>query len=141
MGCLLSGCASVSPSQYNSPRVIGRVIDGETRQPLKNVQIRRLTADANPKPLDAPHGADSLKESYVVRTDAKGAFNVKSERSLSLFGSGGWYSVTLAFERSGYAPLLKTYSLVNSTNAPSGEPRVQAGDIELAPNITVPRPK
>jgi hypothetical protein len=128
--CTLAGCASVSPSQYVSPRVAGRVLDLETRQPIKDAQVRRVSEEANTA-RDTASGGRLLEQASAVRTGVDGRFMMKSVRTLALFGNVGWYSVTLAFERAGYESVARTYTLANSTNAPSGEPIVQAGDILL----------
>jgi hypothetical protein len=113
-----SGCSSVSPSKYDAPRVVGRVLDRQTHAPIKNVQVRRV---------------DLMQQDYIVRTGADGAFVLRSERYLSVLGGHGWYSVTLSFERDGYTSAVQTYTLTNSTNLASGEPLVQAGDVLLSP--------
>jgi hypothetical protein len=128
---LLPGCASMSPSRFVSPRVTGRVLDSQTHQPIKDVQVRRLTADTNPRPMDAPHGGKLLEQSSAIRTAADGTFVIKSVRTLTPFGDFGWYSISLAFDRAGYASIVKSFTLANSTNTPAGEPWVNAGDVLL----------
>jgi hypothetical protein len=103
----------------------------ETKQPLSNVQIRRVTSDSERRPTQAPTGGQLLENSYAVRTGPDGTFDLASMRSLDLFRDYGWYSVTLDFEKPGYQAVVRSYTLSTSTNAPSGEPLVQAGDILL----------
>ena len=131
VACIVAGCAAVSPSQYVSPRVIGRVLDSETRQPIQDAQVRRVSAEGTTRTMDAPSGGHLLEQASAVRTGADGRFIMKSVRTLAVFGNFGWYSVTLAFERAGYESVARTYTLANSTNAPSGEPIVQTGDVLL----------
>jgi hypothetical protein len=127
---ILAGCASVSPLQYDSPRVIGQVLDMETGRPIRYVKVRRLLS-ADAKSLDAPHAAGGMNQDTVVRTGADGKFSVKSRRSLSLPGQMGGYSISLAFERDGYLSVTRTYTLKDATEAPSGEPIVHAGAVLL----------
>jgi hypothetical protein len=130
---LLAGCSTMSPSHYVSPRVIGRVLDMESYQPVEGVRVRRVSDDRSAQPMDAPNGARLLEQSSAVRTGADGRFAVNSLRTLAVFGERGWYSVTLNFEHAGYQSVTRTYTLANSTNAPSGEPLVWAGDVLLPP--------
>lgn len=127
----VAGCSTVSPSQYVSPRVVGRVIDAENRQPIANVEIRRLLSDANPRRGETPHGAPLLQSSGSVRTGKTGEFVMKSVRNFGPLGSSGWYSITLAFEHSGYQTLVRSYTLGSSTNTVAGEPLVETGDVLL----------
>jgi hypothetical protein len=129
--CVGTGCKSVSPSRYVAPRVTGRVLEMDSHQPIKDVKVRRVSAEDNARPMDAPHGGGVLEQASAVRTAADGTFVLKSMRTLSVLDQSGWYSVTLAFERAGYESVMRTYTLVNSTNTPSGEPLVQTGDVLL----------
>lgn len=130
---ILAGCKSSSPSQYISPRVEGRVLDAQARQPLEGVRVRRVAPGFAPSVDQAPKGSQIMERTPVVRTRPDGTFSMDSQRDLELFGRTGWYSVTLAFERAGYQPFTTNYTLVNATNTPSGEPLVLTGDILLAP--------
>jgi hypothetical protein len=125
------GCASVSPSRYVAPRVTGRVLDMENQQPLKDAQVKRVSSDPNTRSLEAPKGGNLLGATSSVRTGADGTFVIGSARTLSVLGNAGWYSVTLTFERAGYESVIRTYTLAQSTNTPSGEPWVEAGDVLL----------
>jgi hypothetical protein len=111
--------------------VTGRVLDMETHQPLENVQIRRVDADGSTAKTEPPKGARALEDAGGIRSGRDGTFDLASERTLGLFRDFGWYSVTLAFERDGYQTTVRSYTLANSTNAPSGEPLVRAGDVLL----------
>jgi hypothetical protein len=53
---------------------------------------------------------------------------------LTPFRGARWFSVQLCFERAGYQRFRASYSSLNlSTNAPKGEPLLDAGDILLQP--------
>ena len=134
---VLVGCGATSPSQYVSPRVTGRVLDMETGQPLKDVRVQRLTSD-NLQTSTPAKGGHVMEAGPGVRTAADGKFMVKSIRFFGPFGSPGWYSVTLAFERNGYQSLVRSFTVAHSTNTVAGEPRVEAGDVLLPaqPNAT-----
>ena len=129
---ILSGCSSDSASRYVSPRITGRVLDIESRQPINNVEVRRLASDENPRPTNVPAGGQLLDRPSGVHTGADGRFVVNSLRIFSPIGVTGWYSVTLAFTRGGYQSVLQTYTLTDSTNTPSGEPSIDAGEVLLS---------
>ena len=118
----------------SSPRVSGRVLDADTRQPLGNVKIKRVVPNQNAG-LDAqPKGGQTLERSGAVWTDRAGKFVVDSERDLSPFSRGSWYSVTLSFGRAGYERFQTNYTSANvSGHSASGEPQVNAGDLLLRP--------
>jgi hypothetical protein len=130
-GAAVAGCSSVSPSQYVSPRVTGRVVDADTHQPIQGAQVRRADSTSRARSDATSHGGAALDDSTAARTDGEGQFLIPSARVLGPFGSAGWYSVTLSFERSGYGSVVNTYTLGNSTNTASGEPWVDAGDVLL----------
>jgi len=129
LGLLLS-CSSFSPSQYVSPRINGRVVDMETGQPMKDVQVRRLHGDDKARPQDAA-GGRLVETADAVRTGKDGRFTVPSVRTLGPLGGPGWYSVSLNFVRSGYQSVVRSYTLSGSTNTTTGEPVIQAGDVSL----------
>jgi hypothetical protein len=129
----LAGCQSTSPSQYIAPRVEGRVVDAQSHQPIAGVRVQRVTPDQNPNVDQTRPGDRALEQTPGVSSRKDGTFVLDSERDLELFRRTGWYSVTLSFTHSGYAPMTTNYSLVNATNTPTGEPLVRAGDILLAP--------
>ncbi len=129
----LTGCKSHSPSQYISPRIEGRVLDSQTRQPLKDVEVRRLTANESYKIDDPPKGGQLMQKNAGVRTAVDGSFVLESERDVALFQTLGWYSVTLLFQHPAYANFSATYTVENATNTAQGEPLVKAGEILLIP--------
>lgn len=123
----LAGCQS--PSQYISPRIEGRVLDAETGVPLRDVQVRRAKDVPDPRPLDPPKGATALKSTLAVRSRADGTFVLASRRDLDFLPRARWYSITLSFEHPGYLQRTANYTLAQSTNTPSGEPLVEAGEV------------
>jgi hypothetical protein len=136
----LCGCQH-SLSQYISPRVTGRVVDAQTHQPISNVQVRRVVNRPTTDSMEPLKGAQALKQKPAARSETDGTFVVTSQTELIFFRSFYWYSVTLAFERSGYERLVQSYSATSSTISPTGEPRVEAGDVALTPaSRTLTRP-
>ena len=131
LGLILTGCKSSSPAPYVSPKVTGRVIDAQTRQPIKGVKVQRLIPDQEPNVLTPVKGGQVLAKAPAVRTAADGSFVLTSQRSLLPLHRGGWYSVSLAFEYPEYARFVTNYSLRDAVKTPNGEPLVQAGDIPL----------
>ena len=130
----LAGCESGKFSHYISPRVTGRVLAADTRQPLPDATVRRVT----PHPTDgedtAPKGGQLMMRSSGVRTDANGWFVMDSERDVALFRWSSWWSVTLSFTADGYRFFQTNYTVANqSGHSPEGEPLVNTGDILLQP--------
>jgi hypothetical protein len=127
----LAGCKSSSPAPYVSPQVTGRVLDEQTQQPIKGVKVRRLLPDQEPNVANNLKGGQVMVKAPAVRTAADGTFELASERRLTPFQRGGWYSVSLAFEHPGYLRRVTHYTLKDAILSPRGEPLVQAGDIPL----------
>ncbi len=135
MGVLLlalGGGCSHSPDKYVSPRVIGRVLNAETHQPIKGVQVKRAPENERYQ-MEQPKGAQLLERSRGAFTAADGTFTLDSEKDVALFQKFLWYSVTISYSDPDYHRLLKVYTIADSTNAPNGEPIVHAGDILLVP--------
>ena len=134
VACAPSGCKSYSPSPYVSPRVEGRVVDALTRQPIRNAEVRRLTADQRSWTMEPPKGGEVLKiGAAAVRTAGDGTFVLVSERSINVIPRSGWFSVSLAFHHSFYQDFATNYTIAAATNTVTGEPLVRAGDIPLVP--------
>ena len=131
--CVVAGCKSTSPSQYISPRVEGRVLDAQSRQPIGGVIVRRVKPGAEAATGEVPKGAQAMAQAPDVRTGKDGAFTLASDRSLQLFRRSGWYSVAISFKHAGYASFMTNYTRANATNTPGGEPLVRTGDILLVP--------
>jgi hypothetical protein len=130
----LAGCKSNSPSQYISPRVEGRVVDGQSHVPIQGVQVRRVTGDDSHAATGPQKGGQLMEGAPVVVTTGKdGTFILDSEHDLAFLRKLGWYSVSIAFEDPAYAPFTATYTMSNAVNTATGEPVVKAGDILLAP--------
>jgi hypothetical protein len=127
----LAGCKSVSP--YISPRITGRVVDARTRQPVADVQVRRMSARPPVNPDQPLKGGQAMERPAPILTGADGCFVLSSERALAFFRTLGWYSVTVAFERAGYEGEVTNFTVANATNTSAGEPLVPAGDILLSP--------
>jgi hypothetical protein len=129
----LAGCASRSVAHYTAPRMTGRILDEVSGEPLSDVRVRRLPSESNAQLASAGHGGERLLDAgSEVRTGNDGRFLLESVRTLGFLWSYGWYSVTVSFERSGYQTLVRSYTLTDSTNTPSGEPLVQTGDVLLS---------
>ena len=129
-----AGCKSgTGPGTvYLAPRINGRVLDATTRQPLAGVAVQPIVPHQARDAGSLPKGAELLESPRAARTNQAGEFSLPSVRDLALFGRGGWYTVTIAFEHSRYLRFQTNYSLANvSSNAPPGEPVIEAGDILL----------
>ncbi len=130
----LLGCNSVLVSSYVSPRVTGRVLAADTRQPIADVRVRRIDATAQASSDNPGKGGQRLDPAFGVRTDRQGRFVLNAERDLGLLQQQVWYSVTVSFTHEGYQTLLTNFSIVNITaNAPDGAPVVNSGDILMHP--------
>lgn len=125
------GCKSVST--YISPRVTGRVLAADTRQPIPNVDVRRVNNSANQNYDDPTRGGQRMDARSGTRTDQQGAFVLDAQKDLTLLQQQVWYTVTVAFQREGYVTLRTNFTVLQGTNAPNGVPVVNAGDILLSP--------
>src|SRR5882724_10003196 len=84
--CALIGCKSHSPSQYVSPRVTGRVLDAETRQPLAEARLQRVNPERALSPYSTMKGGQMMQQApLVILSGVDGTFVVDSERTLVLF--------------------------------------------------------
>ena len=130
---IITGCQSTSPSQYIAPRVEGRVLDAQSRQPLGGVTVRRVNPGAEAATGEVPKGAQAIAQAPDIRSGNDGAFALASDRSLQLFRRSGWYSVAISFKHAGYASFMTNYTRANATNTSGREPLVRTGDILLVP--------
>jgi hypothetical protein len=128
---LFVGCKSVS--EWVAPRVEGRVLDAQSRAPIKDVLVMRLNANEEYQISDQAKGAQLMEQAFGVRTSATGAFGLGSIRTFAPFQHLSWYSTTLAFEHPAYQRITATFTTAQATNNATGEPIIQAGDILLAP--------
>lgn len=136
MASVMAGCSTSrppSPSQYTSPRVEGRVLDSQTRQPLAEVTVRRFNPNEDASVDRSAHGGEGLRTAPFVRSRADGTFALESERDLALLRKLGWSSVSIACEQRGYERFTATYTLTNAIKSAKGEPMVLTGDILLQP--------
>jgi hypothetical protein len=130
----LTGCKSVLVSTYISPRVTGRVLAADTRQPIANVKVKRVNPAATQNYDDPTKGGQRMESAGGVRTDPQGKFILDAERDLTLLQQQVWFSVTVSFQREGYLTLRTNFTAAHTTtNAPDGAPVVSAGDILLHP--------
>jgi hypothetical protein len=129
---LLTGCHGWSVSQCVSPRVTGRVVDSETRQPLERVEVQRAVTRSRQAGNPPPKGAQLMQDApRIVLTSADGTFTLDAVYSVAAFRVLSWSSVDVQFRCPGYLTL--TTNLISSadTSDSGGEPYVKAGDILL----------
>jgi hypothetical protein len=130
----LTSFADITFGPYVSPRIYGRVLAADTRAPLAGVKIIREDSFRNRVVDGAPKGAEQLVQKAAVLSDTNGAFQLSSEKALTVFRPAGWSHVKLSFEANGYRSLQTNFSILSpTTNSPSGEPALLAGDILLIP--------
>jgi hypothetical protein len=128
------GCKSTSLSTYISPRVTGRVIAADTRQPLADVKVRRVNPAAAQDYDEPARGGQRIESVNPVRTDSQGRFVLDAERDLTLLQQQVWFSVMVSFQHNGYLTMRTNFTVSSiTTNAPDGAPVVNAGDILLRP--------
>jgi hypothetical protein len=121
-------------SPFSSPRVTGRVLAADTGQPLADVVVKSGAQARGYRGRMLPKGGELLMAKAPERTDGDGRFTLATERVLTPFRRMDWFSVQLLFERGGYERFRTNYSQLNLiTNAPGGEPLLNAGDILLHP--------
>jgi hypothetical protein len=121
-----------SPSQIVSPRVVGRVVDAQTRQPIKDVTVRRGNGSQARKTSEVRHGGEMMQAPDEVNTRADGTFALASVKDLG-FGSVGWYIVTVTFEHPRYQSFTASYTQTNAVVSAGGETEVKTGDVTLMP--------
>jgi hypothetical protein len=132
----LVGCKSMPFSPFISPRVTGRVLAADNRQPLADVIVKSGARAGGFRGGMPPKGGELLMAKAPVRTDRDGRFTLDTERVLTPFRGTGWFSVQVSFQHAGYERFQTNYSRLNlSTNAPDGEPLLNAGDILLHPAV------
>jgi hypothetical protein len=130
----LAGCKSATLSSYVSPRVTGRVLAMDTREPVADVKVKRVTPRKNRDVSSPARGSQSMEQTPTVWTGRDGRFALESERVLSVFRQPGWYSVAVCFEHPNYLRSETNYTTANvSSQSSGGEPLVNAGDILLFP--------
>lgn len=132
----VAGCKSRQVSPYVSPRVTGRVLAADTRQPLADVRvIRQESTDRGDGTVQPRKGGAALMDAHVVvRTDRDGRFVLDSERVLAPLWGASWFSVDLIFQCPGYERFQTNYNLLNlGTNSVQGQAALSAGDILLQP--------
>jgi len=128
----LVGCQSRPLSPFVSPRVTGRVLAADTRQPVADVKVISGGQTEDVNRTVPPRGGKLLMATPAVRTDRDGRFILDSQRVLTPFSVSGWFSVQLLFERAGYESFQTNYSYLNlSTNTWNGVPVLDAGNILL----------
>ena len=112
----------------------GRVVAADTRQPIADVKIKRVNANANQSYDDPAKGGQRMEAASGTRTDPQGRFVLDGERDLTLIQQQVWFSVAVSFQHEGYQTLRTNFTVSNvMSNAPDGAPLVNAGDILLHP--------
>jgi hypothetical protein len=129
---VVAGCKSTSPSQYIAPRVEGRVLDAQTRQPIGGVTVQKVNPGSEVAAGEIPKGAQAMQQTPYVRTKSDGTFTLVSKRNLELFGRSSWYSVTISFKHPRYASFMTNFTPASATPTASGEPLVKTGDLLLS---------
>jgi hypothetical protein len=140
---ILAGCKELAWGPYVSPRVAGRVLAADTRQPLAGVKVTRGRPEPPLRAGWAPHGGELLVRKLPISTGPNGQFVMESERVLTLVRWGGWSSVHLNFDRAGYLRLQTNFpiSSLTVTNAPDGVPLLDAGQVLLQKPAAQHRPR
>jgi hypothetical protein len=131
LALLLSSCKGWSLSQCVSPRVTGRALDSETRQPLERVEVQRVI-QLRPSNNTPPKGGQELQNApRIVLTSADGSFKLDAIYSVAAFQVYSWSSVDVQFRYAGYLTLTTNLAAATVSTDSGGEPCVNAGDILL----------
>jgi len=127
----LTGCTGWSLSQCVSPRVTGRVLDNETRQPLAGVEVQRVIQQ-RPSNNTPPKGGQQMQNApRVVRTGTDGSFTLDAIYSVAAFQVFSWGSVDVQFRSAGYLAFTTNFADAVEFSDSGGAPYVNAGDILL----------
>jgi hypothetical protein len=128
----LGGCQGWSVSQCVSPRVTGRVVDSETRQPLENVEVQRVAARTRQAGSSPPKGGQLMQDvPRIVLTSADGSFSLDAIYSVAVFRVLSWSSVDVQFRFPGYLALTTNFTPSVVSFSPDGGPLVNTGVILL----------
>lgn len=130
---VVAGCKSRSPSQYVSPRVIGRVLDAHTHQPVQGVQVKRVVPDYEARSMDPVRGGEIMQRTQPINTKADGSFNLDSEKSVALFREIAWFGVEISFKHRDYETVITNYTPRQAITSSDGEPVIYAGDVIMPP--------
>ncbi|HEX5219023.1 MAG TPA: hypothetical protein VFZ59_05600 [Verrucomicrobiae bacterium] len=133
LSVLFVGCQTHSPAHYVSPRVIGTVLDEQTRQPIGDVAVQRVVPDYEAGTLEQVKGGEILQRTMPARSKADGTFNLDSQKSVALFRDIAWFTVEISFDHRDYERFVTNYTPKMSTNSPTGEPVIYTGDILMTP--------
>lgn len=129
LAIVICGCNSVSFGPYTAPRVVGRVVDTETSEPVAGVQVLRGVKN-RPRP-GSLKGGEWLMEKVPALTDRNGLFELSSIRALTIVRPAGWEYVRLTFEKPGYERLQTNYPGELATNVVALEPTIDTGEVRL----------
>ena len=129
---LLTGCQGWSLSQCVSPRITGRVVDSETRQPMENVEVQRGVTRTRQAGNAPPKGAQLMQDApRIVLTSTDGSFTLEPIYSVAAFRVLSWSTVDVQFSCSGYLALTTNFTPAVASFSPDGAPLVNAGVILL----------
>jgi hypothetical protein len=134
-----AGCSTLrGPHQtYDSPRVIGRVLDAQTLQPVARALVRRghPGESATQRRLSDRKGAEELLEPTGAETDADGWFRLTSQKSFYVLTvRGRTLSARLVVEHPDYRTLATNVTGgVTGEATPAREPVADAGNLFLQP--------
>ena len=130
---VLAGCKSHSPSHYVSPRIIGRVLDENTRQPIAGVEVKRVVPDYDAGTLQQVKGGETLQRTRPAQSTVDGTFDLDSQKSVALFRDLAWFTVEISFAHRNYERFVTNYTPRYATISTNGEPVIQAGEILMTP--------
>jgi len=129
---ILCGCQSFRLQDYVSPRITGVVLDAETRDPVPNVTVRKVSGDQPSRTDSPPKGGEQLLSGDQVQTDKEGQFEMVARKDVLTFSSGSAFAVRLQFQHSHYDIFRTNYSGKSITDGgPKRPPELNAGEILL----------
>ena len=123
------GCHSVS--HYVSPRVVGRVLDAKTLQPIAGVKVQRVVPDYEAG--EQVRGGEMLELTQPPQSDTNGVFILPSQKSVALFRDIAWFTVEVSLTHRYYEKYLTNYTPRSATNTLDGEPVIYTGEILMTP--------
>ncbi|MCW5559596.1 MAG: hypothetical protein KIT22_17405 [Verrucomicrobiae bacterium] len=132
-----AGCEYLAPphQSWTEARVIGRVVDGQTRTPVPGARITRVHAgpEAGAPGGSYKGGPQMVNRPVLAVTDRDGRFELKSVKTAYLFlESFPDYAVTLQVQASDYALSRTLFTNVTWAGGDKKtEPRIEAGDISV----------
>jgi len=130
------GCESgpILHQGYVSPRITGRVLDANTRQPIAKASVLKVNPRQASQTDRDQKGAEWMIAPTPSLTDEQGRFTLGSQKDLTVFRHANLYSVSVTVTHPQYVQFVTNFTLTNMKRKEEKGPlEVEAGDLLLRP--------